>query len=120
MGRKNSFLERQREAENLIFNAGLRCGMQFNNDMYQLALNCPDVMGKDVFGEGRMEKLQIAVQSLSDYYEPALDSRHPECDVYRDRIDKGLFKIWKHRLIPFEQRLDELKAVRYGKKGGKK
>ena len=116
MARKNAFLDKQRKTEDAIFNAGVRVGIQYNNDLYHIALNDPDVMGKDVFGEGRLEKVHNAVQGLSDYYEPALDSRHPECDVYRERMDRKLKKIWKDRLVPFEKRLDELKAVRYGKK----
>lgn len=116
MARKNAFLERQRKNEDAIFNAGIRVGIQYNNDIYHIILNDPDIMGKDVFGEKRLEKVHLAAQELSDYYESALDIKDPECDVFRDRMDRRLRKIWKDRLVPFERRYDELKAVRYGKK----
>ena len=106
MARKNAFLDRQRKLEDAIFNAGLRCGIQYNNDIYHIILNDPDIMGKDVFGAGRLEKIHNAAQALSDYYEPVLDSRDPECDVFRDHMDRRLRKIWKDRLVPFEKRMD--------------
>lgn len=117
MAKKNAFLERQRQTEDAIFSAGIRCGIQYNNDLYHIALNDPDIMGKDVFGAKRLEKLHRAVEAMSEYYEPALSVKNPEADVFRDRIDRRLRKIWKDRLLPFEERLDELKKVSYGRRG---
>ena len=114
--KKNSFLDRQRKMEDAIFNAGLRCGIQYNNDIYHIILNDPDIMGKDVFGAKRLEKIHRAAEAASEYYEPALDAKNPEADVFRERLDKKLKKIWGERLVPFERRLDELKECRYGKK----
>lgn len=114
--KKNGFLDRQRKMEDAIFSAGIRCGIQYNNDIYHMVLNDPDIMGKDVFGAKRLEKVHKATEAMSEYYEPALNTRNPECDVFRERMDRKLRKIWKDRLIPFERRLGELKKCHYGKK----
>lgn len=114
---KNAFLEKQRQREDDIFSAGLRCGIQYNNDIYHIVLNDPDVMGKDTFGAARLEKIHKAAEEASDYYSVALDARKPEADVYRERMDRKLRKIWKDRLIPFEERLHELTKCSYGRRG---
>ena len=116
MAKKNAFLEQQRKMEDAIFSAGIRCGIQWNNDIYHMVLNDPKVMGKDTFGAVRLERIHKAAEEASDYYYLALDARNPEADVYRDRIDRRLRKIWKDRLIPFEDRLHELTKCSYGRK----
>ena len=115
MAKKNAFLERQRQMEDAMFQAGMRCGIQYNNDIDHIVLNDPDIMGKDVMGAKRLEKIHKAAEAMSEYYEPALDARKPEADVFRDRMDKKLRKIWGDRMVPFEERLDELKKCRYGR-----
>lgn len=95
------------------FVEGMRCGIQYNNDLYHMTLNDPDVVGKDTFGGGRLEKVHHAVEKLSDYFIPALNSEHPECDVFRDKMDKKLMKIFKDKFLPFELRYPELKKVTY-------
>lgn len=114
---KNAFLEKQRKMEDAIFSAGIRCGIQYNNDCYHIVLNDPDVMGRNTFGAKRLEEIHRAVEAMSDYFEPALNTRNPECDVFRDRMDRRLRRIWKDRLCPFEERLHELKKCSYGRKG---
>lgn len=95
------------------FRAGIRCGIQYNNDLYHMALNDSDVVGKDIFGSGRLEKIHHAVEDLSDYYSDALDADKPEADVFRDKIDKRLQKALKDKFQPWEIRYPELKAVKY-------
>lgn len=98
------------------FADGIRCGIQYNNDLYHMALNDPDIVGKDVFGGGRLEKIHHAVEDMSDYYHLVLNADHVECDVYREKMDKKLSKIFKDKFLPFELRYPELKDVSYGGK----
>lgn len=116
MAKKSAFLERQRQTEDRMFSAGMRCGIQYNNDIYHVVLNDPEIMGKDTFGAERLEKIHRAAERMSDYYSPALDASDPEADYYRDKLDKRLRKIWKDKLLPFEERLHELKKISYGRR----
>ena len=113
---KNAFLEKQRQKEDAIFSSGIRCGIQYNNDIFHIVLNDPDIMGKDTFGAERLEKIHKAVEAASEYYADALDAKKIEADVYRDKLDRRLRKIWKDKLLPFEKRFDELKQVSYGRR----
>lgn len=116
MAKKNAFLERQRQTEDRMFSAGIRCGIQYNNDMYHIVLNDPEIMGKDTFGAERLEKIHKAVEKMSDHYSSALDANDPEADYYREKLDSRLRKIWKDKLLPFEERLHELRKISYGGK----
>ena len=95
------------------FSAGIRVGLQFNNDLYHMALNDSDVVGKDIFGSGRLENIHHAVEDLSNRFADALDASRPEADVFRDKIDKRLQKALKDKFQPWEIRYPELKAVKY-------
>lgn len=96
-----------------MFKAGMRCGIQFNSDLYHMVLNDPDVMGKDTFGAERLRKIHRAVEAATEYYDPVLNSKHPECDVFREHMDRKLRKIWKDELTTFEKRYDELAECSY-------
>ena len=118
MGNQNAYLARQKAAEDAMYNAGLQIGQQMASDMYDIILNDPDVMGKSVIGRERIVKIRAAAEDALTYYGPAYDIRHPEADVYREKLDNRLRRVWKELLVPFEGRYPLLKKVRYGKKNG--
>lgn len=113
MGKKNSFLARQRESEDAMFNAGMEMGLQMMADCFQLVLNDPDVMGKGVFGYGRMDKIGKAVQERVDHYADACNIRKAEADYLQEKLDSGLRKIWGDKLVPFAERYPMLKSCKY-------
>ena len=57
MAGRNKYLDRQRERDQGFFDAGERIGIQKMWDYMQIALRDPEIMGKDVFGRKRLEKL---------------------------------------------------------------
>lgn len=86
MGRKNAFLETQKKVEDAMYNAGLQVGQQMASDMYDIVLNDPDVMGKDVIGHERIIKIRAAAEDALTYFGPAYDIRNPECDVFKSAL----------------------------------
>lgn len=90
---KNGFLEKQRITNQAYFDAGLQMGRQQILDMMSISLNDPDVMGKDVFGKGRLLKLLESIGKNIDYFQKAWE-RHDETDYYRDKLDGWLARIY--------------------------
>ena len=100
-------------------NNGYATGFQFCNDLYQSLLNESDVVGKDTFGAKRMLKLHDAVTEAERYYRPALWPRtHPEADVYQDKLDEKMKRIWAENYDDFSTRYPFLLEPIY--EGGKK
>ena len=101
MGKKSFLAQKIDEAYNQGFldgiNKGIRIGIQFNNDIYQILLNSPEVVGKDVFGQKRLVKLHHAA----------------EADVLQNKIDKRLKKIFGDMFMPFPQRYPDLVECSY-------
>lgn len=110
------FMQRMNALQDEWLSEGIRIGIQFNNDLMFLVLNDPDLMGKDVFGAARLEKVHRAAEELSNYFADMLDARKPEADVLRDKMDRRLIKILGDKFVPFEKRYDTLTEVKYGKR----
>lgn len=97
-----------------MYAAGNRVGLQKMNDMFIIALNDPDVMGKSVLGYDRLCKVPAAVDQLMEKYKDAFDPRKDEADVAQERLDDRIKKIvGDHSFLPFEKRYPELKKCRY-------
>ena len=68
-------------------------------------------------GEKRLWDLLQEIKSLYDEFWPAFDVQHPECDYYRELLDRAIGAFCpEDQLIPFDERFDELKKVRYDRK----
>lgn len=76
---------------------------QFQDDMTTIALADDEVMGKDTFGQKRLEKIQEARDKLWHEYCKALQA-HPEADYLREDIDRRLKQIMKDRFAPWPER----------------
>ena len=57
MSGKNAYLEKQRKMQQSFLDVGEEMGIQKICDYLHIALRDPEVMGKDVFGRKRLEKL---------------------------------------------------------------
>lgn len=111
---KNAFIKRMRANEDLMYAAGNRVGQQKIQDLFLIALNDPDVMGKSVLGYGRLCKVLDAVDALMEEYQDAFDPRKPEADVAREKIDARLRKIVKGAPFEtFEERYPEIRKCKY-------
>lgn len=96
---KNFLVKAKQEAytNGLIegWNKGFETGLQFMTDIYEAALNDSAVVGKDVFGKGRMMKVRVATSEMVDELRPSMYGvTDPEADVAQERIDSKLKRIW--------------------------
>ena len=118
MGGKNFMAKKMRQEKDDAFldgiNKGIRIGIQFNNDIYQCLLNNAEIMGKDTFGEKRLEKLHHGAEDMCDEFEPALFGvTNPEADVYRAKLDARLKKALGTLFQPWPVRYPDLVECSY-------
>lgn len=83
-------LEQERRVRAVAMEQTMR---QFMVDMFMLALNDPDVMGKSVLGYNRLVKVVDAVVENYKAFGNAVDSRNPDADYCRECLDERLRKI---------------------------
>lgn len=111
---KNDYLARQRVAQQTYFDIGEEMGLQKMWDFVTLALRDPEIMGKDVFGRQRLEKVYAKVKEYSDYYHTAFTS-DSEADYIQEKMDAGLREVWGDDLHTFYERYPYLKKLGYDK-----
>ena len=114
MGQSNAYLQRQTELKQKFLDVGEEMGMQKMWDYVQLALRDPDVMGKDVLGRKRMEKIFEKLKDLSSYYHNAFTD-DKEADYTQEKLDDRLREIWGDDLCPFSERYPYFKQFTYTK-----
>lgn len=116
MAKKNDYLARQKARDRVLQDATRQTYQQYMTDTLILTLNDPDVMGKDVFGYGRLMKVLDAWGKKYDQYFDAL-TKNPEADYAREKMDRCMKVITgEERFIPFEKRYDWLPDIDYEKK----
>lgn len=109
-----TLVQRMAAEKQAAFDIGLSVGRQQTIDFVQIALRM-----KHGMGEKRLWELLQEIKSLYDEFWPAFDVRHPECDFYRERLDRALKEGCgkEHPLVPFRERYEHMKQVNYrGKK----
>lgn len=121
MAKTSAFLEKQKIAQRVYMDATADTYTQLMVDVFILALNDPDIMGKDVFGKKRIEKVMAGVMEKFDYYKKALDygknkqeriEKSPE--FYQEKMDQALRRILgDDGFVDFEGRYDWLKKIRF-------
>lgn len=90
-------------------------GMQKVWDYVQIALRDQELMGKDVFGRARLEKLYKRLMELADYYHTAFTD-DKEADCRQEEMDARLREVWRDDLNTFYERYPQLKKQAYDKK----
>ncbi len=90
-----------------FFNAGRDMGIQWGIDNLQLALLEQKIPPKAIAAACRR------AMELMDEQHGACDIRDPLADVYQDHIDRGLRIIWGDELVPFEQRYEMMRKIKY-------
>lgn len=107
-GKRNGYLERQEQSINAYRQAEKETYIQFMGDLISLVLNDPDYVGKDVFGKGRLVKVNEGLTHYFDLFHGALEKRH-DSDVFQTHLDERLKDIYDDEFVPFRQRYDWLK-----------
>ena len=110
MGKQSGFMQKQREREDAALMSGIRIGVQYAIDTLNISLNESAGWGFD-----RQMALMEVWRKNRQYYADALDVKKPECDVYREKLNRGLLTVIKGRmeLIPFHERYPDLKKIKY-------
>ena len=113
-GNKNTYINRRQAANQAFLDAGEQMGIQKMWDYIQIALRDPEVMGKDVLGRKRLEKLYQKTAELADYFHTAFTD-DVEADHRQEEMDAALREIWGGDLSTFYERYPQLKKVDYTK-----
>lgn len=110
----NAYLKQRDERNQAFLDAGEEMGMQKMWDYIQIALRDPEVMGKDVLGRKRLEKLYKKVNELADHYKTAFTFRVDADKIQRD-FDAQLREIWGEDLSTFYERYPYIRKPKYNK-----
>lgn len=89
MAKQNSYMAKKRATERAFFDAGLQMVRQQIIDMVCLVLHDPEVMGKDIFGKDRLNKVVADIGKKIDYFFLAW-VKHDETDYWREKLDDAL------------------------------
>lgn len=111
---KNDYIKRQQAVQQGFLDAGEQMGMQKMWDYLQIAVRCPDVMGNDILGRKRIEKIFAKCKELADHYHEAFTDG-VEADYRQEELDGVLREIWGDDLNTFYERYPQLKKVDYKK-----
>ena len=111
---KGDYLDRQRKAKQTYLDIGEEMGMQKMWDYVQIALRDPDVMGKDILGKARLEKVYKKLGELADHFKTAF-SDHVEADHCQEELDGVLKEVWGEDTAPFKERYPYIKEQSYKK-----
>lgn len=116
MGKQSSLIKRQQNSINAAKDATTQTIRQYMTDMLILTLNDSEVMGKDVFGYKRIEKVVTAALEKYDLYFDALTAKE-EADYCREKIDIAMRKVIpEDKFTPFQERYDWLPKITYGRR----
>lgn len=109
----NSFLEKQKQLQQKCFEAGCEITAQQFFDYLCIVLNDPDVMGKDVFGANRLNKIHEALKKTDKYFSEAFVNSE-ESDYYQEKLDEALRGIFG-KIDSFSTRYPFFKEWNYNK-----
>lgn len=110
----SGYLARQKAAVDVYRQAEKDTTIQFMTDTLILTLRDPAVMGKDVWGRQRLEKLVKAWGETYDKYHTAL-GRSDEADYYQEKMDSLMREFMGDDLVPFRERYDWVQQFGYDK-----
>lgn len=113
MAKQNPFLAKQEALRQQCFEVACDTTAQKFFDYLCIALNDPEIMGKDVFGAKRLEKIYEAMRKLDKEYSEAWCGSQ-DSDYYQEKIDDSLKKIFGN-IVPFRERYPFQKEWNYNK-----
>lgn len=113
MLRPNPYLAKQEALRQKCFEVACEITAQQFFDYMSIVLNDPKVMGKDVFGKKRLQKVHEAMKKLDKEYCAAWTNRI-ESDYCQEQIDAALKRIFGE-IDPFNVRYPHLRETDYTK-----
>lgn len=109
---KNKNARNQQAVRQKLLEIGQDVGIQQMADFLAIVLNNPNVMGKDVFGKKRLEKVLDALSECFGIYKLAY-TNHDEADYWRKVLDEELNHIYHGEAGTFLQRYPYITEVTY-------
>lgn len=109
----NAYLAKQQAMQQKCFEVGCDTTAQQFFDFLCIVLNDPDIMGKDVFGAKRLNKIHEALKATDKKFAEAFVNSQ-ESDYYQEKLDAELKKIFGE-IDPFKKRYPFLKEWNYNK-----
>ncbi len=103
MGKKNSYLLKQKNRIDVYRQAEKETYIQLMTDTLLITLIDPEVMGKDVFGKKRLTKIIRAWEKNFDRYHTALE-KGDDADYHQIKLDEHLVAIFGDDVERFGQR----------------
>lgn len=113
MAKQNPLLAKQEAMRQKCFEVACDTTSQQFFDYMCIVLNDPEIMGKDVFGAKRLQKVQEAMKKLDKEYSEAWCGSQ-ESDWYQEKLDEALKRIFGE-IVPFRERYPYLKEWDYNK-----
>lgn len=113
MGKPNAFLAKQDAMRQKCFEVACDITSQQFFDYMCIVLNDPEIMGKDVFGAKRIQKVHDAMKELDKRFSEAWVGSQ-ESDYYQEKIDAALRRIFGE-IEPFNKRYPYMKEWNYHK-----
>lgn len=96
-----------------MLDVGTEYGQQKFIDMLILALNDPEIMGKDVFGKERIVKVIEGILEYEDAFADAYTMKD-ESDYLQEKLDQRLrYILGEENFAPFAERYPYLKQWKY-------
>ena len=114
---KKNYVAKQVEVKQALLDIGVTCGKQQIIDYLTIALRDPEIMGKDIFGRKRIEKIIVKIMMLDKQFSKAY-TLDKEADYLQEKLDGLLRDLYGDEIIPFSERQPYVKQLGY-KKGRK-
>lgn len=105
MAKKNAYLEKRNRERALATEIVQRWTAQLCLDVITIVLNDPEVMGKDVFGPQRLQKVGEAFNAQYHNWVVGL-SPDVTSSYVREKMDERLERIWGEGLKRWPERYD--------------
>lgn len=112
---KNEFLKRRDVRDQKFFEAGRDVGFQQCLDYVFNALRDPEMVGKDIWGEGRLVKLHQVCVGYDKKFHGAWDARDKMADYLQKELDARLKEGLPHYFSPFMVRYPYMRDIKYDK-----
>lgn len=109
----NAFLEEQKKKQQKCFEVGCEMTAQQFFDYLCLVLNDPEIMGKDVFGAKRLQKIHEALRATDKKFVEAF-LNNQDSDYYQEKLDEALRGIFGE-IDPFCKRYPYIRDWNYNK-----
>lgn len=103
MAKKNAYLEKRNRERQIASEIIQSWTAQLCLDVMTIVLNDPNVMGKDVFGPQRLQKIGTA---FNEEYKKWIVGLSPDvkASYTREKMDERLMKIWGENFSKWPQR----------------